>query len=316
VKFLLIDFGASFIKTSVYDLNDKTFDSYSEVESPFIKSKKIPISQIKNIINKITEQYKDIDYIVSCSIKNGCVQDNEYISWKLLNPKDDYPRESLLSCIFINEEFHHVHHEHDSSSKIEKLEKLGVINNKIFLSCLGDTECVRRSVNLLDGDVLLNLGTGAQIISNSFIKSFFPSGRMFLTFSDFFNSFGCNFFEDLSEISVQNILESTLKFDLNIFPQSRNFNDFGFIKNINENNFTKNNFLSSLLKAYAEQFINEIDLKTVNKIYFSGGIPKKIPAIVEYIGQKTNLRTFLVSSNIPETHLGMKEMIERNFEIR
>jgi hypothetical protein len=313
VKFLLIDFGASNVKTSIYDNKNNILNNLIEFESPFRSCNNMKVHNLQDYIKNILSFYNDFDFVVSCSIKNGTFKNEEYISWKTLDQNIFYEKESVIGCIFRNQLTHHIHKDHDSKSYIEDLKELGRFENKLFLSCLGDTDCVKRSVNLDENSVLINLGTGSQMIFQNEVKSFFPSGRMFLTFERFFNSFGSNFFEDLGKITCQDIENSNLLFDLNVFSQSRNFIDYGSISNINEFNFDKNNFLSSLLKQYIRQYICEIDLKKISKIYLSGGIAKKLPVIKQYIKLKTNIETNIISLNFPETHLGMKKIIDLNF---
>lgn len=310
MKFLLIDFGASFIKTSIYDTSNKTFNEYKETVSPFLNEDKIEIDRIINLLRYLVESYDSYDYILSCSIKNSSVINHELVTWKLLNQNHDYKRESVIGCLFLNQPTYHLHKDHDISSSFSTISILGYLFEKTFLSCLGDTDCVKRSINLSDDSVLINLGTGSQIITNHEIKSFFPSGRMFLTFERFFKSMNCDFFEELHKIKLSDILNSTLEFDLSVFKQARNFIDFGSIKNIEENNFNKTNFLASLLKGYVDQYIAEIDLTSIDKIFLSGGISQKLKVISEYFSYKTSKKISLITSKIPETHLGMSNMIE------
>jgi hypothetical protein len=313
VKFLLIDFGASNVKTSIYDNKNKRLENLLEFQSPFLSCNSIKIYDLQEYIKNILSLYQNFDLVVSCSIKNGTFANDEYVSWKILDQDTAYERESVIGCIFKNQSNHHVHKDHNSNSNIEDLRELGIFKNSLFLSCLGDTDCVKRSVNLDENSVLINLGTGSQMIFKNNTKSFFPSGRMFLAYERFFNSFNNNFFEDLSKITCKDIQNSNLIFDLNVFQQSRNFIDFGSISNINESNFDKNNFLSSLLKQYIQQYISEIDFEKIHKIYLSGGIAKKLPVIKEYIKLKTNIDANIISLNFPETHFGMKNIIDLNF---
>ena len=44
MKYLLIDFGASFIKNAVYDDKEEIITNYSEVESIFLKADKLCLS--------------------------------------------------------------------------------------------------------------------------------------------------------------------------------------------------------------------------------------------------------------------------------
>ena len=313
MKFLLLDFGASFVKTSIYDKDSRSLSLFKQYQSPFLTNDKININDIKYFISNIMNDYENFDIVLPCSIKNGFLINDEYVSWKLLDQNRYYEKESIIGAIFKNQSKHHIHNDQDEKSLICDLKELGTFENKIFLSCLGDTECVKRAFDLDDESVLLNLGTGSQIIYRDYIKSFFPSGRMFLVFDKFFSSLGCNFFDELANITLTQILESSLDFDINVFPQSRNFINFGSIGNITESNLNKDNFLASLLKSYIEQYLVKINPLQTKKIFLSGGIPKKLPVIKQYIENKLNVAVIESDSSYPETHLGMVNMIEKYY---
>ena len=67
-----------------------------------------------------------------------------------------------------------------------------------------------------------------------------------------------------------------------MFPQAKNFVDYGKILNINEYNFNLENFISSLMKNYLDQYINYLIEMNTSVIYLTGGISQKIPVIFEY----------------------------------
>ena len=314
MKFLLLDFGASFVKASIYDNELKELSSLKQYQSPFSTSDKINLEILKDYLSKIIHDFESFDIALSCSIKNGCLVDGEYVSWKLLNQSVPYEKESVIGSIFKNQKNYHIHQDHDETSSVINLKKLGFFNNKLFLSCLGDTDCVKRAFNIDEKSVLINLGTGAQMIYKNDIKSFFPSGRMFLAFEMFFESMGCNFFDDLGKIKLEDIILSSLEIDINIFSQAINFSNYGTIKNINEHNLSKTNLLSSLLKSYIEQFTSEIHSDEIDTIFLAGGIAKKLPVIEEYIKYKLNIEVKKANSSFPDTHHGMVNMIEKFYQ--
>jgi hypothetical protein len=191
---------------------------------------------------------------------------------------------------------------------------LGIYNNKIFLSCLGDTDCVIRSKQLKASQFIINLGTGSQIISVDEIISFIPSGRMFNVFYNFFKPLDFNIFDYFNKLNVYDLNHSDLIFDLSVFPQARNFVDYGKVLNINENNFNLQNFISSLMKNYLDQYIYYLVENNPSKIYLTGGIAQKVPVILEYFKHKLPEVEIILDSDC-NVHLGMAEMIkdEKNF---
>ena len=227
MKYLLIDFGASFIKSIIFDLDKFVFTEYACRESPFIYEETLQINSLKNIITEIMNLYQDYNFVVTCSIKNGTYKNNVYYSWKILDVKNIEIDSCLISQIFKNEETYHVHLDHCKLSKEDQLNVLGSFNGKVFLSNLGDTDCVSRSIKLNDKEVLINLGTGSQIFFDNNIISFIPSGRALNVFYKFFSSLGKNIFDDMSNISLPDLYTSDLSFDLSVFEQAINFKDYG-----------------------------------------------------------------------------------------
>ena len=280
MKYLLIDFGASRVKTTVYD---KTLDSYKnsyEEKSPFLTSTNISSTQLKiilnNLINKSSRNCK-IDGIVICTILGGGYIEDIYYSWKedTIKPK----KGCLISGLFFNENTYHIHEHHDKKNGIKGLKVLGKINNIPLYSSMGDTNCVIESFNLNSNQTaILNLGTGSQFITNSNIISFIPSGRSINVFKNFFDSIGIDLFEQFSDLTLKDLNNSSLNFNLNLFPQSYkwDFNLKGCITNIDEFNFNIKNFISSLFKCYLDQYVKIINsYPKITTINLTGGISKK-----------------------------------------
>ena len=307
MKYLLIDFGASFIKNAVYDDVDNSISNYTEIESPFLENHELSLSQFKTIIDSILIIYPECTYVVSSSIKNGTYNEDIYESWKIKlagNISCD-----LFSKIFENQSTFHLHNDHYKQSDIFTLKKLGLYRDKIFLSCLGDTDCVLRSKNLTANQCIVNMGTGSQIISTEEIISFIPSGRMFNVFHNFFKELNFNIFDYFQKLNSCDLDISDLKFDLSVFPQAKNFIDYGKVLNINETNFTLHNFASSLMKNYLDQYIEYIAEKDFTIIFLTGGIAQKIPVIKDYFKYKFPKKEIILDKDC-NVHLGMVEMIK------
>ena len=312
MKYLLIDFGASFIKSIIFDSDKFVFTEYACRESPFIYEETLQINSLKNIITEIMNFYQDYDFVVTCSIKNGTYKNDVYYSWKILDVKNIEIDSCLISQIFKNQETYHVHLDHCKFSKEDQLDVLGSFNGKVFLSNLGDTDCVSRSIKLNDKEVLINLGTGSQIFFGNNIISFIPSGRALNVFYKFFSSLGKNIFDDMSNISLPDLYTSDLSFDLSVFEQAINFKDYGKIVNITEKNFTYQNFIQSLLKSYLNQYINLLKEYDLQRIYLTGGIALKIKIIEKYLEKELSAEVKYVSEEINSTHIGMANLIVKN----
>lgn len=312
MKYLLIDFGASFIKNAVYDDKEEIITNYSEVESIFLKADKLCLSELRTILDSILLIYPDCDYVITSSIKNGTYNEDTYESWKVRVAENNSC--DLISKIFENQSTFHLHNDHNKLSDFFNIKRLGVYKNKIFLSCLGDTDCVLRSKNLTLNQCIVNMGTGSQIISLEEIISFIPSGRMFNVFNNFFNELNFDIFDYFQKLNSCDLDISDLKFDLSVFPQAKNFIDYGKIININETNFTLHNFISSIMKNYLDQYIEYISKKDFSTVFLAGGIAQKIPVIKDYFIYKFPKKKIILDKDC-NVHLGMVEMIknEKNF---
>ena len=69
-----------------------------------------------------------------------------------------------------------------------------------------------------------------------------------------------------------------------------------------------------LIKSYLNQYLiilkYNFKLKKIRSIILSGGIPKKIPVIKEYLNQKSLLKIYVKKNKIDETLLGLKSIIK------
>ena len=286
-SFLLIDFGASYIKSIHYDKKSNSLSRPETRKSPLYETDVLQKNVIKNEILNLIDYYGKIDAVMMCSILGGHYVDDTYYSWKNKDTESHH-NSCLLNDIFNNSD----------------------INGIKCYSSYGDTDCVVKSVNLEDSDLLVNLGTGSQVISNSKRISFIPSGRVLNVFNTFFNSLGLDMFDKFSQLELIDLEKSSLEFDLNIFSKAFRFNGGGVINNILENNFNVDNFIASLFKNYIEQYIEIINsYQGIKKIYLTGGISKKYKLISNYISHKTNIKTVVNSMEHEDTHIGLVNII-------
>jgi len=311
MQYLLIDYGASYIKCIVYDSDTDSLTNYKSFQSPLHMEYSVAKRYVIGSLLHVLAQYTRIKNVVICSILGGSYSENDiYYSWKALYQNPNY-KGCLISELFRGQETYHIHKHHSKDSIVDGLEVLGYINGVKFYSVLGDTNCVIESVDLEETDLLINMGTGSQVISTDNITSYIPSGRALNMFSSFFQSMGVDFFERCSKLTVNDLITSTLEIDLNVFEQAVEYNGGGFIKNIHEDNFTVDNMIASVVKGYVTQYIRRIDTDIFEHIFLTGGISKKLPVIKEYITHVTGIETITLNDEYESTHLGMKKLINK-----
>jgi hypothetical protein len=308
MKYLLIDFGATYIKCATYNKSTDEYVLGENILSPFVKNNKLSKFEVLNILSNIISSYKDIDGIIICTILGGFYIEDEYHSWK-----SSYSPTSKNKCLIsgLFNSIPHIHHKPFTTSKkyLNKLEIIGNINLIPVYSSLGDTDCVIKSINLTKNNIAINMGTGSQVITLNKIERYFPSGRMFLTFQEFFQSIGIDMFKLIDNISINDVLNSSLDVDLNVFPQSKNYKNGGSILNINENKFTVNNLLGSILREFILQY--KPFVKNYNEILLLGGIAKKIHNLPELFQiYYPESKIILLENGIESTHKGMIKYIK------
>jgi hypothetical protein len=319
MKCLLIDFGASYIKTAMYDTDTDEYSDVRNTDSPFLISDHISKNELLELLSDIVVSYSSAEAIFPCSILGGFYEQDIYYSWKTnKTPKKNY---CLLSGLFVGESSFHVHTHHREFTDVEtyadELKILGYINDIPMYSALGDTFCVMNSVTLTDDSVGINLGTGSQVFykhnNELVVKMYIPSGRMLLMFDKFFNELNFDFFSSLTNITVEDVLNSTLQLNLNVFPQAHEFVDGGHITHITEDTFTVKNLLSSILREYVQQYIKLIPPNT-NNIILLGGITKKLNILPDIFKVYCSDKNVIISDDgILDTHLGIVNFItDRN----
>ena len=317
MNFLLIDFGASHQKSIVYNKETNSFSNSKVSASPLANADKLSKDQVLQTIQTTLRQYQSIDAVVMCSVLGGYYVNDIYYSWKCAD-KPSKPKEDscLLSELFKDQKTYHIHAHHSKNSTVEGLKILGRMDDILFYSALGDTNCVIASVTLLRNELLINLGTGSQIIGQNHegkheLTSFIPSGRALNSFKLFFDSFDINLFDEFAKLTVSDLEKSTMTFDLNVFPQAYRYMDGGSIRGIQEANFNKANFISSLFRSYLEQYLELINLRKAAKIFLAGGISKRYPLIANFLSYKSGLHVVTTSFIHEDTHIGMGNLIKQ-----
>lgn len=316
MKYLLIDFGASSIKSVIYDKEKDLYYNNNKTQSPFINSSRLSKLELINILNSIVKQNQDFDAIVPCTILGGYYEGDTYVSWKEKQLKKNY---CLISGLFSETPLFHVHYHHEKQTAQanceNRLKILGYIKDKPVYSSLGDTPCAINSIDISDSDVVINMGTGSQVIykknGDLITHSFIPAGRSFLAINNFYKSIGLDFFEVVDNFTVKDVLDSTLSVDLNIFEQSRSYKNGGAILNIKESNFTIDNLTCSIIKSFAHQYLDFIQESQKKNLIVIGGIQKKsklIKGVFSSLFEKYN--PFFDESEIENTHRGIAKYIK------
>ena len=169
----------------------------------------------------------------------------------------------------------------------------GKVNGSVVYAPLGDLHAAVLGIDqdLEIEDVIINLGTGSQVIQiNKTYRSdtenrpcfdyilncitHIPSGRSMKFFKDLFD------LPEYSTLLFEDVVKSTEFINLGYFKSAYNFNNGGIIETINEST-TKYTIACSLLRCYVQQYVNILNLKfkTRSKIFLTGGIAKNIPTI-------------------------------------
>mgnify|MGYP001174451193 FL=1 len=197
---------------------------------------------------------------------------------------------------------------------------------------LGDHQCSLLGAGLIDDQALsINIGTGAQISTlhptlypeEAELRPFLfdlclktithiPGGRALATYVNFIQKLvGPNFdiWEDLSNVSTDAISDGSLLFQLGIFPGARGYENGGAIRYINEGTFDKENYLHSLLRSFAEQYIDITKLfdpeKSYSRLIVSGGIARRLPSFVEFMQKRTKYHIG-GATNLDESLIGLR----------
>jgi len=312
MKYLLIDFGASYIKCVEYDSETEEYFNQSTHPSPFKTNSTITKQGLKIILHGILLEHHGVKRVLICTILGGFYDGETYHSWK--SNEHGEATSCMIGGLFVDEPTFHIHAHHAKVFKMENFERglsvIGYIDDVPFYSPLGDTDCVINSVQLDDHDVLINMGTGSQVVSKFGRKSFIPSGRAFLTFARFFEEIGIHLFDYMKAITISEIIDASLDVNLNVFQQSHWYTDGGFIGGIREDNFNIKNLVASLLKCYMEQYDEFLSDSEYSKIILTGGIPKKLPIIRDYFCVKYSDKKIILDDNeIENTHRGMVKYI-------
>ncbi len=193
---------------------------------------------------------------------------------------------------------------------------------------VGDHQCAVLGAGNSESTISVNLGTGSQVSAisdcnptqeqrpfffNQYLSviTHIPSGRALNVFCDFFRALSpsLDFWGKLREVDLSKIEQADLDFGLTFFESAWLFEQYGYIRGIQENNFTVENFFASLFKSYIMQYVRAVKaispLPTEKTILVSGGIGTKLPNIARALSNYLNLPTATYKNNIDETLQGL-----------
>ena len=191
---------------------------------------------------------------------------------------------------------------------------------------VGDHQCAVFGADNNETTVSFNLGTGSQISvvsaqtqTQTDLRPFFdgkflhtithiPSGRALAVYAGFL---GNTAFDEIDHLTAQELEDSSLDFDLAVFESAANFKGYHGISNIREKTLTRQNWLASLIRSYADQYLSLLQRFTLEKhvktVVLSGGISRRIPALREYF--KHHLPYDVVVADITEeTFFGLLKL--------
>jgi hypothetical protein len=308
MKYLLIDFGATYIKCAL--CSNGIITPTTNVPSPFQHKTQVTKQELTSILEDIVSNHKGIQGILVCTILGGKWEEDIYKSWKCADPTDKGSM-CMVSGLFDNTIIHVDHKDFTKAQHYtDKPLVIGRIKNIPVYSPLGDTNCVIRSLSLPPNGVAINMGTGSQVISKTKVRRFYPAGRSFLVFNRLFESSSISLFDMIQTLTVQDVVNSSLTINLAVFEQARNWNGGGAISGITESNFTLQNIAASIIKAFVLQYGDSLtDAESVTLV---GGIANKISILPELFRLYYPDKTIIYEeSSVEATHKGMGYLINK-----
>jgi hypothetical protein len=153
------------------------------------------------------------------------------------------------------------------------------------------------------GSLLVNLGTGSQVVGDTFQEgagverrlganaevfaalTHIPAGRSLNVFAKFIDGASLLgggqpvFWKIFSTLDPDEILGSSIMVDLNVFEASWRYETGGLISGINENTFEVRPFIAGLVKSWLSQYKVAMDLidpgHIADKFLISGGLSRR-----------------------------------------
>ena len=202
---------------------------------------------------------------------------------------------------------------------------------------VGDHQCSVLGACNTATSISINMSTGSQLalidhciareeieirpyFNDSFLSTIthIPAGRVLSQFIAFLEDVAqqradekTDFWSMLAALEWTEVRNSTLEFDLSIFPGARNFAGGGKITHMREGEITLKNFLGSLLKSFAQQYLELLEIfnpeRRISACILSGGIARNLPALHQLIAHFSGLQT-KTATRIDESLLGLRTL--------
>ncbi len=201
---------------------------------------------------------------------------------------------------------------------------------------IGDHQCsVLGACNVPRETISVNIGTGSQVAiidpevtpAEAELRPYFdssilaavtriPAGRVLASYVGFLENIcksatgkEADFWHMLQEIDEADISNATWDFDLGIFSSAWNYQGGGKISNILEGSLTLKNYLSSLLRAFGQQYLEVMRLfdpgHRIGRCILSGGVPRRMPVLHRIISNLSGYET-LPACEIDESLIGLR----------
>jgi sedoheptulokinase len=199
---------------------------------------------------------------------------------------------------------------------------------------IGDHQCsVLGACNVPGGSISINIGTGSQVAvvgpetipEEVEVRPYFddyslaavtriPGGRALASYVGFLEDVCAeaaghevDFWGFLKEID--DISTASLSFDLAVFSSAWNYRGGGKIVDISEHSLTLRNYLSSLLKAFAQQYLGVARLfdpaQQIRRCILSGGVARRIPLLYKIISSLSGYETW-PACELDESLIGLR----------
>jgi len=120
-----------------------------------------------------------------------------------------------------------------------------------------------------------------------------------------------DFWQQLEELTIDDLDSATLEFDLSIFQGARNYSAGGSLSRIEEGSLTPRNYLASLLKSFVCQYREALQVidpeHQLERLLLSGGIARNLPNLTHHFADLTGYST-LPAADLDESLLGLRSL--------
>jgi sugar (pentulose or hexulose) kinase len=199
----------------------------------------------------------------------------------------------------------------------------------------GDLQAAFLGSNLAQNEILINIGTGSQIISNSRNNSTFgleerpffnneklkcvthiPAGRFLNSWCKFYDTLNSNnnFWKELSQLTYEDLegFNIDIKFDLYLDSESEYFEQIDDLTSSNSR-ITPKVLLASLMISFCNQYLSYLEdsISKNSRIILGGGIPNKVPVIADIIEKKMKRKVRIKKNEHDLTLIGLRDFINR-----